>query len=292
MMMIFVCLGSLIDINQNNICDATEICPSFSGPIVLNADGPSSLTVSWSAPAGVSGFELEYRVAGSMNWTQVTTLNPLAFINGLTSCTDYEFRAKPICAVGQPATYSPIYTFQTTDCFVCTAPIGLYQFNIQNISAIITWDVLVGATSYTYHFRPIGSPNWISQSTTFPIAVLFGISGCTDYEWTMDATCFDGTSAQSPTISTFSTVCKDGFESKDKLPLKFSVYPNPSSDILQLSGFDKADIRIYNLNGELILEMYDYSQNEIINTKSMSPGIYYIEVNSEKGSQIMSIVKK
>lgn len=219
----------------------------------------TSMILNWNWVTGNSLYYLQYREVGQATWSTYSTTGTTAILNGLTACSDYEFRIGGDCAAGGTNGFNPIVAESTVGCFVCTAPLGLYQFNIQNISAIITWDVLVGATNYTYKFRKVGDPNWISQTTTFPIAVLFGISGCTDYEWTMETTCYDGSTAQSATINNFTTVCKnDADDIAQELNLtELDVFPNPSSRHINVkipnSKFDEEHkLEILSMDGKII----------------------------------------
>ncbi len=63
-----------------------------------------------------------------------------------------------------------------------------------------------------------------------------------------------------------------------------SIYPNPANDILTIDGRYIA-LKIYDLFGKLIFSTTD--QNTI-NISSLSNGLYFIDINTEKGN----IVKK
>ncbi len=54
------------------------------------------------------------------------------------------------------------------------------------------------------------------------------------------------------------------------------IYPNPASDILNIQGMDVASVRIYNLTGQLIKEVYDTS---VINVSDVEPGSYALIVS-------------
>ena len=54
------------------------------------------------------------------------------------------------------------------------------------------------------------------------------------------------------------------------------IYPNPASDILNIRGMDVASVRIYNLTGQLIKEVYNTS---VINVSDVEPGSYALIVS-------------
>ena len=54
------------------------------------------------------------------------------------------------------------------------------------------------------------------------------------------------------------------------------IYPNPASDILNIRGMDVVSVRIYNLTGQLIKEVYNTS---VINVSDVEPGSYALIVS-------------
>lgn len=265
----------------------------------LISSAGTSIILNWNWVSGNNNYYLQYRMLGDINWNSYTTSGSTAIVNGLTACTDYEFRIGGDCSADSISHFNPIVVYSTIDCFVCTSPQNLFQFNIQNISAIITWDVLVGATNYTYKFRELGDQNWISETTTFPIAILFGISSCKDYEWTLETTCYDGSTAQSGVVNTFSTQCKHGSDNDNTLNAQENFYiddiilfPNPADkylNVISLDGFEKNKVQILNAKGNMIWQNIDLDQGKrfAIDVSEWPSGIYYIRV----GSKLESFVK-
>lgn len=266
------------------VLEVLEPCVSPTTINQISATG-TGMIVSWPSDPNVLSYTLEYRELGAGNvWTSVSLATPLAILTGLTACTDYEMRVTSECSYGYVSAPSTISVYNSGDCFVCTAPLNLYQFNVQNISAIITWDVLVGATSYTYKFRKVGDLTWITETTPFPIAVLFGISGCSDYEWTMETTCYDGSTAQSPAINNFSTLCKNEDESAlEIVDSKLNVYPNPSSSFITIDGEESSisEMQIRNMNGQLIMSNNQVELPHIIDVSHWNSGIYYLNTGGQ-----------
>jgi len=279
----YIC--TITDIHGCITIDTTVVqAPVAVSAINLNLVTISSsyLIANWSPIPNNVNYYVQFREVGMATWSTYNTIGTAAIISNLNSCTDYEIRIGGDCSADGISNFNPLQTFTTDGCFICTAPIGLYQFNIQNISAIITWDVLVGATDYTYKFRKVGDTNWISQTTTFPIAVLFGISACTDYEWTIETTCYDGSTAQSPTINNFTTLCKNDVVKENVVDI--SVYPNPTSSYINLEVSDefigsKGIIR--DSYGRLQMSFDIQSNHEIVKIRPLSSGIYILSLKNE-----------
>jgi len=84
-----------------------------------------------------------------------------------------------------------------------------------------------------------------------------------------------------------------GIPMYDARILSFSIYPNPATDKLTISGFTgKGEINIYNTMGAKVL------QTEIANTKSeinignLSPGIYFVKVLAREKTVVRKVVKQ
>jgi len=73
----------------------------------------------------------------------------------------------------------------------------------------------------------------------------------------------------------------------------FSIYPNPTTDLLSISSENLIieQIYIYSLLGELILEQ-KYSETHSIDVSSLSEGIYFLEARSINGRSIQKFIKK
>ncbi len=67
------------------------------------------------------------------------------------------------------------------------------------------------------------------------------------------------------------TTAIEDFEQPDVV-----IYPNPASDILNIQGMDVASVRMYNLTGQLIKEVYNTS---VINVSDVEPGNYALIVS-------------
>lgn len=74
------------------------------------------------------------------------------------------------------------------------------------------------------------------------------------------------------------------------------IYPNPTSDILYLSGEEEvlrdSDIVVYDMNGKKILETV-FSQNHSgINVSSLESGVYILSVSKNNAKQSYKFIKK
>lgn len=67
---------------------------------------------------------------------------------------------------------------------------------------------------------------------------------------------------------------------------KMTISPNPSDEKFKitLSKNDAESLRISDLNGRMIFESNNLSEDQIIETKSWESGVYFIELSNPKGS--------
>ena len=79
---------------------------------------------------------------------------------------------------------------------------------------------------------------------------------------------------------------EDNFISKN-----FTIFPNPVKEQLQLQFNNTLEFKkatIYNYYGQLVLQ----SKTTIINVSNLSSGIYFVEVETNKGKGVKKIIKK
>jgi hypothetical protein len=65
------------------------------------------------------------------------------------------------------------------------------------------------------------------------------------------------------------------------------IYPNPTSDILNIRGMDVASVRIYNLTGQLIKEVYNAS---VIHLSDVEPGSYALIVTDREDNTARKMI--
>ncbi|MEM7163044.1 MAG: T9SS type A sorting domain-containing protein [Bacteroidota bacterium] len=64
----------------------------------------------------------------------------------------------------------------------------------------------------------------------------------------------------------------------DLMPIDFVIFPNPSSDFIQVSGdFQEAMMSIYDMSGKRVLQQVIYS-SELIHLDDLENGNYLIEL--------------
>lgn len=183
--------GAVFSTTNPNNCNS----PSA---LTLGTIGATSAMLSWTAAAGATGYEIEYKRSGTSGWIGVTSPINSVTINGLLGGTIYDWRVKTVCPAGKGAfVYGPLIT--TTGSPVCYAPQNLRTNVVNDTSVILSWDSLSDATTYTIRYRLKNSISWDSailpmtlvhcDSITIPdtiglFKILFAGSGILPFTYT------------------------------------------------------------------------------------------------------------
>jgi hypothetical protein len=92
------CVGTIIDNNDNGVCDLDELCAAPSN-FSTNALSPTSGTVSWSPVPGAVVYKLQYLIAGY--GTGGTQLSDTSYtFEGLPPGSIIQWRVKTLCTSG------------------------------------------------------------------------------------------------------------------------------------------------------------------------------------------------
>jgi len=304
-----------VNVLDNNNCSATYsvvINPGVTACVMPSNISASNIqntsaTLSWSNDSNVNAYVVEYREQGTFNWNSFNSNFSFAILNNLLSCTTYEVRIKANCSSAQTSAYSNIYTFQTDGCVApCATVYGLFSQNVTTSSAFLVWDIVPNA-SYTMYYRAVGNPSWFSYPTQFPIAILFTLPSCTDFEWYVEVNCPNGQVSTASPIANFTTVgaaCKnDGNilieNSLDQEISKINVYPNPSINFINVDFESTTEtnglVKIYNTSGKEIYKSKHFinqSVNKIhINTEKLEKGNYILEILTNDQINIAQFIK-
>ena len=73
--------------------------------------------------------------------------------------------------------------------------------------------------------------------------------------------------------------------------LAFKVFPNPSSGVFSIqSKMNSAHLRVYDLQGNLVLQKSELNLNHSVDLSSLGAGIYTLALSNEEEVQYRKIV--
>ena len=113
----------------------------------------SSATVSWSAVAGVSSYNLQYKLSTSTTWTTVNTTSTSTSLTGLTSNSTYNYQVQSVCSTST-SNYSTQASFTTLS--TSTSCTDNYESNnsLSQAKTIPVNTTITATVSYTHLTLP------------------------------------------------------------------------------------------------------------------------------------------
>ena len=175
----------------------TPACPAL-GALTLSGKTYNGVTVSWSAVAGISKWNLRYR-KGSDSWIEVNDISGTSHTieSGLVTNSEYTIEVYSECG-GSPmtTTYTPIYEI----------PAVLSALNVKDVTANLSWSTVDGASGYQYSCVKTGQADAWSATQVTNSASLSGLEVAEEYTAKVRAIFATGNS--DPKEKVFSTVCQ------------------------------------------------------------------------------------
>lgn len=91
-------------------------CPAPSGVTATNVAGSTAL-ISWTAPAGASSYDVEYKTSSGSTWTRAISGTPNAYyyLSGLSTNTTYNVRVHSRCGASDSSSWAT-RNFTTNNC--------------------------------------------------------------------------------------------------------------------------------------------------------------------------------
>ena len=182
-------------------------CNAATG-LTTSAISTTTATFSWTASAGATSYNIQYRVVGTTTWSTGTSTTTSFNASGLTASTNYEWQVQTVCASGSSA-FTASATFTTAAVAICNAPTGLATSAITTSSATFGWTAAAGANSYNIQYRVVGTTTWSTGNSTTTSFNASGLTASTNYEWQAQTVCSSGSSAftSSTTFTTAAPTC-------------------------------------------------------------------------------------
>lgn len=193
-------------------CSAYSITASFttlsSGCLVPSGLQSTNVTYNsamliWSIVPNATFYTIEYRQGAAGVWISLGTTTGTFFnLTNMVGNTYYEWHVKTNCSL-----FSTTANF-TTLSGTCSPPNGLNTSSITSNSALLAWNYVAGAISYTVQYKAASSSTWITLSQVYVNSYsLPGLLASTTYNWQVKADCSAYSSFVSFTTAPLSGGC-------------------------------------------------------------------------------------
>jgi lipid-A-disaccharide synthase-like uncharacterized protein len=324
------CVGQSSGYSASQFTTSSSVMASCNAPSGLTSSNitSGSATLSWAPVSGATSYDVDYKSSSSGNWLNATsgTSSLSVNLNGLASSTAYDWRVRTNCS-GQSSIYSATQ-FTTSSVAppppttTCPGPydvssngttggaelinlntdvkgtispkndIDHYQFAISSAGSITVSLTTLPANYNLAVLNSIGTQIGISQSNSHQSEIInLNVAAGTYY-----AKVFPKGNANNAT-SCYTLRIQTGTATDVIVDNNFTVnlFPNPANNSLNvwIEGVErKAQIRIYDIMGKLVMQQVSTSTLTQLNVSKLPAGIYLLNVNNGKETRAAKFVKE
>ncbi|WP_339624929.1 T9SS type A sorting domain-containing protein [uncultured Winogradskyella sp.] len=216
----------------------------------------------------------------------------------LPNTTYYWFIEAVNCA---GTTTSPVFSFTTSACTETTPP-GVVNtpvptdgdtdvsVNVVGNAVTFNWTPTDANANFTLNLDTVNPPVANAFDDFESGDPITGLAVNTTYFWSIDAVNCNGTTPG--TVWSFTTAAALSVEENELET--FSVYPNPTSDVLNIKTTKTIDnVTVFNLLGQSVA---NFNGNQIvddsINLSELSKGLYLVKITAEGTTQTIRVTKE
>ncbi|MDR2621967.1 MAG: fibronectin type III domain-containing protein [Dysgonamonadaceae bacterium] len=256
--------------------------------LTANPIGYNTATLSWTGDA--AKYELAWAQTGS-EWTVVEVEGASYSLTGLTSETAYQAKVRSICAEGDTSVYSQVYTFTTTQTPPCPIPTNLSVSSISDQSAVLSWTADDANTSWDLRYRSSTSSAWTYITTLEEASYeLTGLTANTVYLWRVKAHCAATENESAEASQVQFTTTRTGISSIENVLKVFAS--NRIINVLNPEGGYIDHIRLYGLDGSLLLDFDVRSSDHVLIPTAIDQTAVIVKVYTQSGSSVFKVVIK
>lgn len=283
------------------VCDATvapscvtEISPA-NGEASATVGAGGAVTFTWNSDPNAEGYELFIN-----DFSQGTRSSGITF-TGLSYGTAYTWSVVPKNCFAD-ATDCPTWTFTTESCTATAPPaVAASAPTPANESMNVVIQAPDGGLSFNWNAPDTPGESYTlnigtANPPTQPITnvengdVITGLDVSTTYFWSIDViNCFGTTAGPVWSFTTDSAL-----SITENAEETFSVFPNPTSDVLNIKGAQNIDtITVFNLLGQSVASFTKNDlSNSSINLSELSNGLYLVKISSGDKIQTLRVTKQ
>lgn len=256
---------------------------TFNSTVTCNTEGASQNPVSYNSGVGFntgSGI-----IATNLQPTVATTITGVnLFIASATSNTGNTIRAVVMNSTGTILGSSADYVIAAGDLNTLKAFTFSPAISVA-ANELVRYGIAQTANATTGYF-PIATYANPNLTTPYFTAALTG--GTT--------TALTTNLGQMGIEAVVSGTCTLGTDTVNALDYKFSISPNPTSGLINVSnndGINVNEITVTDLNGRIVkTNKFDNVSNIQVNISDLSAGVYMMNIKSEQGNATKKIIKQ
>jgi len=271
---------------------------SIPSGLTISAIDTDIAVLSWVAVSGATGYNVQYREAGTTVWTTLPASTNTLTISGLLTNTSYEYQVQVLCSSGSSA-YSSPYTFTTLASpapVTCTAPGTLMPpvLSVATTSAVLRWAAVPGATLYQVRYHIAGTSTWLTTSSATNTVTVLGLAAGTTYEFQVRTVCTGGSTSSYGGSSLFVTYSSTGVTTLTPGNEAYmNIYPNPATEgtgiYYHLTATQQVTLDVCDMTGKVVAHTDAGMQSAgdyVQSVSGLAKGIYVVKLKA--GATILS----
>ena len=245
---------------------ARTIDLSISTPtnLVAAAEGISSISLNWNTVENALSYNVYNGDELYMNINENSCI-----VEGLNHYTEYCFTVTAVRNITE--TEASEEACASTLDLPITAPVNVTAIAMSTSSISLSWSIVENAMSYNVYKN-----GTLLTNINEPICIVEGLEYDTEY-------CFTVTALRNETETEHSEeVCiKTLGESIEELTSSFEIYPNPVDVNLHIDAVTNIEkVIVYDVNGQEIMVERVASEQMVISTVNLKPGIYFVRIET------------
>lgn len=244
-----------------------------------------SAKLGWTKNSCATGYKIMYHALNTATWKTATLPDTNSkVLYALLPLTTYEYKVASVYGtIISP--YSVVKSFTT----LCNCPLPTMTVTVpSNKTANFSWIDESCSVKHKIQYRKLGSLTWLSKivydSTGATSQLLTLLTANSTYEYRSRVECNSAGTFNSgwTATGTFSTPLRLGNTESSA----FSIYPNPTEGIINLTGINSGTLRIYDMIGQQVFVQViePSSETRTIDLSSLAKGMYLVQMKSEEGT--------
>ncbi|MBA2407480.1 MAG: fibronectin type III domain-containing protein [Chitinophagales bacterium] len=256
-------------------------------PTGLNVVGVTACeaTLTWNAVSTATSYKVQYKPSGSSTWSgtiDVGLATSYTF-DGLMASSGFDFRVRTECGSGAKSDWAQ--TSATTT--ACPKPTGLIVTDITITTTTLDWANAPCSEGYLVQYRPFGTTDWLTSTSSSSTILLTGLYSATFYEAQVSNNCGANSSQWTASVM-WETEYFRVADDNNMLSI-INIFPNPSNGNFTVkynnaNGLSDVEITVQNVFGQTILhtikEVQEGLNEEKVSLSGSSAGLYYVTIKS------------
>ena len=283
-----VCSGSYSSWTVRSITTPAHACAVPTNVSAISVTSTTA-TISWTdGEAGQSAWQIAVAGTGFADTVDVTT-NPYT-LTGLPNGVTYTVKVRAVCGEGSASEWSAPATFTTTSCEPVTG-VTVNPNTITANSAVVSWTAPQGATNFEieYGMNGFNQGNGTIVAVTGTSHTLTGLSATTVYDVYVRTVCGEGVTSAWSSVVDFTTADGEGIDDVNSAAI--SLYPNPASSTVTLTGIEGAAmVTVVDMNGRETGKWTVVDGTLTIDVTEMAQGAYFVRIVGEQVNAIRKLI--